>query len=68
MTYKYYLTAKLGDEKIEREVTLEQFCQAERMAGFRPAMWSGDPLYMTTPATGGFSSGNIGGRTEYIPE
>lgn len=64
--YRYFLSAKLGDETIEREVSLEEFCKAERSAGFRPKLWSGDPAYMTTPATGGFSSGNISGRTEYV--
>ena len=52
---KYYLSTKLGDEEIEREVSLEQFCEAERKAGFRPKGISpSDPAYMTTPATGGF--------------
>ena len=65
---KYFLSATVGSEKIEREVTLEEFCKAERSAGFRPKLWSGDPAYMTTPATGGFSNGNgISGRTEYVP-
>lgn len=61
--YRYFLCATLGDEKVEREVTLEEFCKAERAAGFRPKMWSGDPRYMTTPATGGFSSGVVSGRS-----
>ncbi len=65
---KYFLNATIGGEKIEREVTLEEFCKAERGAGFRPKLWSGDPAYMTTPATGGFSNSNgISGRTEYVP-
>ena len=65
---KYFLSATIGGEKIEREVTREEFCKAERAAGFRPKLWSGDPAYMTTPATGGFSNGNgISGRTEYVP-
>lgn len=64
--YKYFLSVELGGEVIEREVTLEEYCKAERNAGFRPKLWSGDPAYMTTPATGGFSSGNISGRTKYI--
>jgi hypothetical protein len=64
-THKYFLSAKLGDEKVEREVTLEQFCHAERAAGFRPKMSFADPRYMTTPATGGFSAGVISGRIEY---
>lgn len=60
---KYYLSAKLGSE--EREVSLEEYCQAERNAGFRPKMSSDHPDYMKTPATGGFSSGNISGRIKY---
>lgn len=64
---RYFLSATFGGEKIEREVTLEEFCKAERSAGFCPKLWSGDPAYMTTPATGGFSSGGISGRTEYVP-
>jgi hypothetical protein len=59
---RYFLYALLGDETIEREVTQAQFCAAERAAGFRPALPSTDPFYMTTPATGGFRSGFGGGR------
>ncbi|MCK5020623.1 MAG: hypothetical protein KAS32_26625 [Candidatus Peribacteraceae bacterium] len=65
---KYFLYAALGGEKIEREVTLEEFCKAERQAGFRPKMASTDKGYMTTPATGGFGAGNNGGRIEYCKE
>jgi hypothetical protein len=59
---RYYLSAMLGSEKVEREVTLEEFCRAERAAGFRPKLPSSDRFYMVTPATGGFSSGAISGR------
>jgi hypothetical protein len=59
---RYYLSATLGGEKVEREVTIEEFCRAERAAGFRPKLPSTDRFYMTTPATGGFSSGAISGR------
>lgn len=63
---KYYLSATLGDQNIEREVTLEEYCKAERAAGFRPKMASDDPRYMTPPATGGFGGhSGIGGRVEY---
>ncbi len=66
--YRYFLSATIEGEKIEREVTIEEFCKAERGAGFRPKLWSGDPKYMTTPATGGFgSSSGISGRVEYAP-
>ena len=64
--HRYFLSCKLGAEKVEREVTLEEYCKAERAAGFRPKLWSSDPAYMTTPATGGFSNGDgISGRIEY---
>jgi hypothetical protein len=66
--YKYYLSAVLGGDKIEREVPLEEYCKAERQAGFRPKLSSDHPNYMTTPATGGFSSGGLSGRTKYISE
>ena len=58
---KYYL--KIFDE--EKEVTLEEYCKAERNAGFRPKLSSDHPDYNTTPATGGFSSGNVSGHIEY---
>lgn len=65
--YRYFLSATIGGEKIEREVTLEDFCKAERDAGFRPKLPSNDPAYMTTPATSGFGNSNgISGRTEYV--
>ena len=66
MHYKYFLGIRLGEETIEREVTLEAFCQAERAAGFQPKMSSDDPRYMTTPATGGFTgTQGITGRVEW---
>jgi hypothetical protein len=64
--YKYFLSVTFNDEKIEREVSLEEYCKAERNAGFRPKMASSDPKYMTTPATGGFSSGEISGSQKFI--
>ena len=64
---KYYLSSTLNEK--EHEVSLEEFCRAERNAGFRPKMSSDHPKYMTTPATGGFSSGyGIQGRVEYGDE
>ena len=66
MTYKYYLTATLGNEQIKREVSLEEFCKAERQAGFRPKLPSTDPRYMTTPATGGFFGGAISGNSVWV--
>jgi hypothetical protein len=65
-TYKYFLGVTFGSEKIEREVSVEDFCKAERQAGFYPKLWSGDTAFMTTPATGGFSSSGVSGRVEYI--
>ncbi len=65
---KYYLGVTIAGEYIEREVSLEEFCKAERAAGFRPKLWSGDAAYMTTPATGGFGGDDgIRGRVEYVP-
>jgi len=65
--YRYFLSVIIAGEKIEREVTLEEFCKTERAAGFRPNLWYGDPAYMTTPATSGFDNINgISGRTEYV--
>lgn len=66
---KYFLSANIAGEEIEREVSLEEYCKAERSAGFRPKMCSTHPNYMRTPATGGFgSSAGIGGRVKYIEE
>ena len=60
---RYYLRVYFNGELIEREVSVEEFCRAERNAGFRPKLASDDPHYMTTPATGGFgSSTGISGR------
>ncbi len=64
----YFLSVTLAGEKIEREVTLEEFCKAERAAGFRPKLPSSDPRYMTTLATGGFSGNGVSGRVKYTPE
>ena len=63
--YRYFLSVVLGSERVEREVTVKEFCEAERRAGFRPKLSSTDPNYMTAPATGGFGSfSGIGGRME----
>lgn len=66
--YRYFLSAKLGSEEVEQKVTVEEFCKAERQAGFRPKMASDDPRYMLTPATGGFSGGGISGHMKYEPD
>jgi hypothetical protein len=67
---RYFLSATLAGEKIERQVSVEEFCKAERQAGFRPKMASNDPRYLITPATGSFGStaSGISGRTEYVPD
>lgn len=31
MPYKYFLSARIGEEVIEREVSVEEYCKAERM-------------------------------------
>ena len=62
----YFLSVTLAGERIEREVTVEEFCRAERAAGFRPKLPSSDKFYMTTPATGGFGMGaGVSGRVAY---
>jgi hypothetical protein len=64
----YFLSVALAGEKIEREVTLEEFCKAERAAGFRPKLSSDHARYMTTLATGGFSGSGVSGRVKYTPD
>lgn len=69
MTYKYFLEVVFAGKKVKREVSLEEFCKAERAAGFRPKLSSCDLNYMTTPATGGFSSsGGISGSMTWTQE
>lgn len=62
--YRHLLTATFNPQWVE--VTKEDWIKAERAAGFRPKLWSGDPNYMTTYATGGFSGGGISGRIERV--
>ena len=58
MPHRYFVTR----DGVEREVTLSEFCSAEREAGFRgPGHWE-DPPY---PATASFSSGTIRGRVKW---
>lgn len=59
---KFFLYAVLGGEKIEREVSKEEYVSAERSAGFRNTL--GQP---NEPATASWSKGNTGGRIEYDP-
>ena len=66
---KYYLSVTFGGEKIEREVSLEEFCKAERAAGFYPKRTSiSDINYLTTPATGGFSGTGVSGIVRYLDD
>jgi len=62
--HRYFLKADFNPDWTE--VTKEDWIKAERSAGFRPKLWSGDPAYMTTCATGGWSSSGISGRIESI--
>jgi hypothetical protein len=56
---KYYLT-----ETVTREVTMEEFVQAERCAGFHRRV--DDDQFL--PATSGFGSGNIDGKVKITDE
>lgn len=59
---KYYLSYPHFEEK---EVSLEEFVQAERSAGFRRKVDNNQSL----PATGGFGGyGIVDGRVETTPE
>lgn len=70
MDKRYYITLTLGDRTVvERECTLEEYCNAEHQCGFYPkGLQPGMPLYNSTPATGSFSNGTVGGRVEYGPK
>jgi hypothetical protein len=65
MVRRYFLSVNLGGEEIEKEVSVEEYCRAERQAGFYPKVLHGDKEYLITPATGGFGSGVISGRIKY---
>ena len=62
MKYRHLLKADFNSDWTE--VTKEDWIKAERQAGFRPNLWSGDPAYMTTYATGGFFGAGISGKLE----
>ncbi|MFG6084222.1 hypothetical protein ACEUZ9_000471 [Paracoccus litorisediminis] len=51
MIAQYFLKNEDGEEK---EVGLEEFCRAERLAGFWPKVSSDHPDFMRIPATAGF--------------
>lgn len=59
--YKYFVTR----EGIEREVTVEQFCYAEREAGFRGPGHHETPM---SPATYSFGNNGISGRTRWVED
>lgn len=59
---RYFLAREGGTEE---EVTREEWIRAERSAGFYPKLPHNHPAYWITPATGGFSSGNVSGRIRY---
>lgn len=60
--YTHWLKASGIPGSSWQKVSKEDWIKAERAAGFRPKLWSGDPAYMTTYATGGFGgSGGING-------
>jgi len=60
---RYYLKADFQEEW--QEVTIEKYCRAERVAGFRPSCSSQDPNFDTTPATSGFGGSGVQGRISY---
>ena len=62
---RYFLSVELAGERIEKEVSLEEYCKAERAAGFRPKCSSDEPQYWTTPATAGFTGCGKSGRIKY---
>lgn len=59
--YKYFVTRN----GVEREVTVSEFCSAERSAGFRGPGHHETPM---SPATHSFGNNGISGRTSYIPD
>lgn len=64
---KWFLSATLGGEKVEREVTREEWIHAERRAGFHQIapFYSNSSTNPLQPATGGWSSGDLSGRIEH---
>lgn len=52
---RFYVTEAGGEE---REVTMDEYCRAEALAGFRPKQG-------LTIATASFSGADLSGRTEY---
>ena len=65
---KYFVSCTIGGEEIESEVSLAEYCKAERECGFRSRMAKTDPDYMITPATAGFSRGETSGRISFVED
>lgn len=66
--YDYQLRSDIIPGSDWVSVSKEGWIKAERAAGFRPALWSGHPDYMTTCATGGFNdSRGVSGRIVLTP-
>ena len=61
---RYFLSAEIGDKVVEHEVTLREYCVAERRAGFWPKVFTNDSAD-EIPATASFSCGGMSGRIEY---
>ena len=62
---RYFLQTDSNIGSKKKEVTVEEYCKAERKAGFFPKLPRTDPKFMTTPATAGFSNGIITGSIRY---
>lgn len=60
MSERYWLKADFNKEWTE--VSKAEWIKAERAAGFRPKLWSGDPNYMAVCATGGWGGAGVQGR------
>ena len=60
-TETYWLKANGIPGSTWQKVSKEHWIKAERQAGFRPKLWSGDPNYMKVCATAGFGNGQISG-------
>lgn len=58
MTDRFFIAAAFGRGRGTAwiEVTRETWIIVERLAGFRPTLSTDDPAYLTSLATGGFSS------------
>jgi hypothetical protein len=66
---QYFLYDYKGGRKMnEREVTLEEYCRAERAACFTPKnIDPSHPDYFKTPATASWGVGDRGGFIKYAP-